>query len=130
MGSRASSTSASWAISVSPTPAPPPAPGAERRPRPDRERERGYSASDAVQEPEGGIDTTLAAAFAGVREQLVAAEAVADEPGAAEGAPGAGAPGGGGGAGRCQVHEEGGQVRLITRRHHNHTTRRSPRAGR
>ena len=36
--------------------------------------ERGYSAADAVQEPEGGIDTTLAAAFAGVREQLAAAE--------------------------------------------------------
>ena len=52
-----------------------PAQRPERRPRPDRERERGYSASDAVQEPEGGIDTTLAAAFAGVREQLAAAEA-------------------------------------------------------
>ncbi|HEY4236630.1 MAG TPA: 30S ribosomal protein S1, partial [Gaiellaceae bacterium] len=47
----------------------------ERRPRPDRERTRTYSASDAVQEPEGGIDTTLAAAFAGVREQLARAEA-------------------------------------------------------
>src|SRR5207244_4767010 len=32
----------------------------ERRPRP----ERGYSMADAVQEPEGGIDNTLAAAFA------------------------------------------------------------------
>ena len=34
--------------------------------------------SDAVQEPEGGIDTTLAAAFAGVREQLARAEAEDD----------------------------------------------------
>ena len=45
-------------------------------PRPRRERpERGYSLSDAVQEPEGGIDNTLAAAFAQVRQQLQAAEA-------------------------------------------------------
>ena len=44
--------------------------GAERRPRPDR----GWSASDAVQEPEGGIDNTLAAAFAQVRDQLAASE--------------------------------------------------------
>ena len=44
--------------------------------RPRRERpERGYSLSDAVQEPEGGIDNTLAAAFAQVRQQLEAAEA-------------------------------------------------------
>ncbi len=63
--------------------APSPAPRPERRPRPDRERERSYSTADAVQEPEGGIDTTLAAAFAGVREQLAAAEA-ADEPAATE----------------------------------------------
>lgn len=47
----------------------------ERRPRQDRDRPRPYSASDAVQEPEGGIDTTLAAAFAGIREQLASAEA-------------------------------------------------------
>jgi small subunit ribosomal protein S1 len=47
----------------------------ERRPRQDRERTRSYSAADAVQEPEGGIDTTLAAAFAGIREQLANAEA-------------------------------------------------------
>src|SRR5206468_912413 len=47
----------------------------ERRGRGDRERTRTYSAADAVQEPEGGIDTTLAAAFAGVREQLARAEA-------------------------------------------------------
>jgi small subunit ribosomal protein S1 len=50
----------------------------ERRGR-DRERPRSYSAADAIQEPEGGIDTTLAAAFAGVREQLARAEAE-DEP--------------------------------------------------
>ena len=30
--------------------------------------------SDAVQEPEGGIDNTLASAFAQVRQQLAAAE--------------------------------------------------------
>jgi small subunit ribosomal protein S1 len=44
--------------------------GGERRPRP----ERGWSPSDAVQEPEGGIDNTLAAAFAQVRDQLAASE--------------------------------------------------------
>ena len=64
--------------------APAPVQRAERRPRPERgERERSYAASDAVQEPEGGIDTTLAAAFAGVREQLAAAELV-DQPAAVE----------------------------------------------
>jgi small subunit ribosomal protein S1 len=42
----------------------------ERRPR----QERSYSMSDAVQEPEGGIDNTLAAAFAQVREQVAASE--------------------------------------------------------
>ncbi len=46
----------------------------ERRPRPER-GERGYSMADAVQEPEGGIDNTLAAAFAQVRQQMAAAEA-------------------------------------------------------
>ena len=51
-------------------PSAPGAPRAERRPRPDR----GYSMSDAIQEPEGGIDNTLAAAFAQVRQQLAAAE--------------------------------------------------------
>ena len=51
-------------------PSAPGAPRAERRPRP----ERSYSLSDAVQEPEGGIDNTLASAFAQVREQLAAAE--------------------------------------------------------
>src|SRR5512143_2099781 len=68
---------------VSASMAPPaarPSPRPERRGRPERsERERSYSASDAIQEPEGGIDTTLAAAFAGVREQIAAAEA-AEEP--------------------------------------------------
>jgi small subunit ribosomal protein S1 len=52
----------------------------ERRGRVDRDRPRPYSAADAVQEPEGGIDTTLAAAFAGVREQLARAEAEDEEP--------------------------------------------------
>ncbi len=42
----------------------------ERRPRP----ERGYDPSQAVQEPEGGIDNTLAAAFAQVRAQVAAQE--------------------------------------------------------
>ena len=50
--------------------------GSERRPRP----ERGYSMSDAVQEPEGGIDNTLAAAFAQVRDQLAASEGAESEP--------------------------------------------------
>ena len=48
----------------------------EARPRRDRP-ERGYSPSDAVQEPEGGIDNTLAAAFAQVRQQLQEAPAEA-----------------------------------------------------
>jgi small subunit ribosomal protein S1 len=57
---------------------PPPRPAAPeprepRRPRP----ERSYDSSQAVQEPEGGIDNTLAAAFAQVRQQMAAAE---DEP--------------------------------------------------
>jgi small subunit ribosomal protein S1 len=47
----------------------------ERRERPDRS----YSPSDALAEPEGGIDTTLAAAFAQVRAQLADAEK-ADTP--------------------------------------------------
>ena len=47
------------------------APRTERRPRP----ERGYDASQAIQEPEGGIDNTLAAAFAQVRQQLEESEA-------------------------------------------------------
>jgi small subunit ribosomal protein S1 len=64
-----------------------PAARPERRSRSERgDRVRSYAATDAVQEPEGGIDTTLAAAFAGVREQLAAQEAAeapeAPEPGA------------------------------------------------
>src|SRR5213075_1799445 len=51
-------------------PAAPSGPRPERRPRP----ERSYSMSDAVQEPEGGIDNTLASAFAQVRQQLAEAE--------------------------------------------------------
>ena len=42
----------------------------ERRPRQDRGG--GYDPSQAVQEPEGGIDNTLAAAFAQVRQQIEA----------------------------------------------------------
>jgi small subunit ribosomal protein S1 len=57
-------------------------------PRPRRPREeRGYAMSDAVQEPEGGIDNTLAAAFAQVRQQLEQAEQA--EQHAAEPAPAA-----------------------------------------
>jgi small subunit ribosomal protein S1 len=48
-------------------------PRPERRPRP----ERGYSMADAVQEPEGGIDNTLAAAFAQIRAQVAESEAKA-----------------------------------------------------
>ena len=43
----------------------------ERRPR----QERSYDMSQAVQEPEGGIDNTLAAAFAQVRQQMEETEA-------------------------------------------------------
>jgi small subunit ribosomal protein S1 len=46
--------------------------GRERRPR---DRDRGYDMSQAVQEPEGGIDNTLAAAFAQVRAQMEETEA-------------------------------------------------------
>jgi small subunit ribosomal protein S1 len=53
-------------------------PRGERRPR----QERGYSMSDAIQEPEGGIDNTLASAFAQVRQQL--AEAEGETPAATE----------------------------------------------
>ena len=68
----------------------PGAPRPERRPRP----ERSYSLSDAVQEPEGGIDNTLASAFAQVRQQLAEAEvdgvaAPAAEDAATEDAPAA-----------------------------------------
>ncbi|HET9519486.1 MAG TPA: 30S ribosomal protein S1 [Candidatus Limnocylindrales bacterium] len=48
-------------------------PRPERRPRP----ERSYSMSDAVQEPEGGIDNTLAAAFAQIRQQVAESEEAA-----------------------------------------------------
>jgi small subunit ribosomal protein S1 len=47
----------------------------ERRPR----QERGYDMSQAVQEPEGGIDNTLAAAFAQVRAQMAETESSRDE---------------------------------------------------
>jgi small subunit ribosomal protein S1 len=82
-----------------PFPTPVQQPRPERRPRP----ERGYSMSDAVQEPEGGIDNTLAAAFAKVRAQVAESEnraageaepiAPAPEPEpAAEAEPAAAAP--------------------------------------
>ncbi|MFL5748995.1 MAG: 30S ribosomal protein S1, partial [Chloroflexota bacterium] len=72
-------------------PAPEAAPAAggargERRPRP----ERGYSMSDAVQEPEGGIDNTLAAAFAQVREQVAASEEAQASDDTSEDQPAAG----------------------------------------
>ena len=62
-----------------------PSPRPERRPRP----ERGYSMTDAVQEPEGGIDNTLASAFAQIRAQVAESEAKAagDGEAAAEAAP-------------------------------------------
>ena len=46
----------------------------ERRPRGDRDRS--YDPTQAVQEPEGGIDNTLAAAFAQVRQQMEETEAL------------------------------------------------------
>jgi small subunit ribosomal protein S1 len=49
---------------------PAPEPREARRPRP----ERSFDATQAVQEPEGGIDNTLAAAFAQVRQQMAEAE--------------------------------------------------------
>ena len=48
-------------------------PALPARPRRPRE-ERGYTMADAVQEPEGGIDNTLASAFAQVRQALAASE--------------------------------------------------------
>ena len=54
----------------------PAAPRSERRPR----TERSFSMADAVQEPEGGIDNTLAAAFAQVREQVAASEEARTQP--------------------------------------------------
>jgi small subunit ribosomal protein S1 len=62
---------------------PPPRPAPEARQRRERP-DRGYSMSDAVQEPEGGIDKTLAAAFAQVRQQLAEAQ---HDTAAAEAAP-------------------------------------------
>ena len=58
-------------------------PRPERRPRP----ERGYSMTDAVQEPEGGIDNTLASAFAQIRAQVAESEARAADPAPAAEAP-------------------------------------------
>ncbi len=58
-------------------------PRPERRPR----QERSYSMSDAVQEPEGGIDNTLASAFAQVRQQLAAAEGDDSPPPAPDARP-------------------------------------------
>jgi len=53
----------------------PPRPTPEPRERRGR-AERSYDMSQAIQEPEGGIDNTLAAAFAQVRQQMAADEAV------------------------------------------------------
>lgn len=64
-------------------PAPPPRPERRR----ERGRDRGWSPGDAVHEPEGGIDNTLAAAFAQVREQVAAAEAAASDDRVPEGEP-------------------------------------------
>jgi len=61
------------ALPETPVQAAPPGPRPERRPRP----ERGYSMADAVQEPEGGIDNTLASAFAQIRAQVAESEAQA-----------------------------------------------------
>jgi small subunit ribosomal protein S1 len=59
----------------------PPARPTPEAPRPRRPREeRGYAMSDAVQEPEGGIDNTLAAAFAQVRQQLEEAAQAEQRP--------------------------------------------------
>jgi small subunit ribosomal protein S1 len=59
------------------------APARPERPAAPRERRgrsdsRGYDMSQAVQEPEGGIDNTLAAAFAQVRQQMAETEAARD----------------------------------------------------
>ncbi len=62
--------------------------GGERRERRDRRDrpDRSYAPSDTLSEPEGGIDTTLAAAFAQVRDQLAAAEAASTPEPVAEAA--------------------------------------------
>src|SRR4029079_5075858 len=60
-------------------------PGQPVQPRPERSDRRGgrdrggYDASQAVQEPEGGIDNTLAAAFAQGRQQMAQQEAAPAE---------------------------------------------------
>jgi small subunit ribosomal protein S1 len=51
-----------------------------RRARP----ERGFSMEGAVQEPEGGLDLTLAAAFAGIRDKMAESGAAAGEAPSAE----------------------------------------------
>jgi small subunit ribosomal protein S1 len=61
-----------------------PAQRPERERRPRQERGAGYDASKAVQEPEGGIDNTLAAAFAQVRQQIQETEAARDTDDQAE----------------------------------------------
>jgi small subunit ribosomal protein S1 len=62
---------------------PPARPAEQAAAAPARERrgrgERGYDASQAVQEPEGGIDNTLAAAFAQVRQQVEQSEQARDD---------------------------------------------------
>ncbi len=60
--------------------------GGERRERRDRPArpERGFAPANTLAEPEGGIDTTLAAAFAQVRDQLAAAEAASTPEAGAE----------------------------------------------
>ena len=108
---------------------PPARPAPEARPRRERP-ERGYSVGDAVQEPEGGIDNTLAAAFAQVRQQLQAAEAAeAAPPEAAEAAGGrrrGGRRRGRGGRGR----RRGGRRRRGDRRRRRRGGRRRGRGGR
>jgi small subunit ribosomal protein S1 len=54
---------------------PAPRPEREQRERRPRQERAGYDAAQAVQEPEGGIDNTLAAAFAQVRQQMEETEA-------------------------------------------------------
>ncbi len=73
-------------VRTMPEPGTTPAPAGERRERRERRErpDRGYAPSDTHSEPEGGIDTTLAAAFAQVRSQLAAAEAAGTEPPSAE----------------------------------------------
>lgn len=70
------------------TPSPVPSERRERRERRERP-DRGYAPSDALSEPEGGIDTTLAGAFAQVRAQLAAAEAAQAEGGETAATPNA-----------------------------------------